>query len=156
MSCSRYADKTKKTKSFMLSSLSPKNPKYLKHSSSYYFCITCFVHVLSEYISCIQWMPNSHFFEQKFFCWFRYKKCSNFNNSARESAFCHLLWLQRSGLASGTVDGSGTIGNNMSWYLSLSQTSVNISTLYYIFHLVPEPDPVPFPASVNIFIKEIF
>ena len=39
--------------------------------------------------------------------------------------------------------GTGTIGNNGSWSLSLSRTSVNISTWYYTFHLVPVQVPVP-------------
>ena len=47
-----------------------------------------------------------------------------------------------------TLRGNGTIGNNGSWFLSLSQTSVNISTWYYIFHLIPVP--VLAPCSVNI------
>ena len=42
-------------------------------------------------------------------------------------------------------NGTSTIGNNGSWHPSLHQTSVNILTLYYIFHLYPAPDPVPFP-----------
>ena len=42
----------------------------------------------------------------------------------------------------------GTIGNNGSWSLSLSQTGVNISTWYYTFLLVPVL--VPSPCSVNI------
>ena len=43
-----------------------------------------------------------------------------------------------------------TVGNNRSWFLSLSRTSVNISTWYYTFHMVPVPVPDLFPCSVNI------
>ena len=43
----------------------------------------------------------------------------------------------------GTVDsrstGTGTIRNNGSWSMSLSQASLNISTWYYTFHLFPVP-----------------
>ena len=48
----------------------------------------------------------------------------------------------------GTESETGTIGNNRSWSLSLSWTSVNISTAYCTFHLVPVLVLVPFPCSV--------
>ena len=54
-----------------------------------------------------------------------------------------------------TRNGTGTIGNNGSWSLSLSQTSVNISKWSYIFHLVPVPVLVPLMCSVNIPLKSV-
>ena len=51
----------------------------------------------------------------------------------------------------GTGTGTGTIGNNGSLFLSMSWTSVNISTWYTTFHLMPVS--VPFPCSVNIPFK---
>ena len=44
---------------------------------------------------------------------------------------------------------TGTVGNNRSWFLSLSRTSVNISTWYFTFHLFPVAVLVPFRCSVN-------
>ena len=51
-----------------------------------------------------------------------------------------------------TVSGSGTgaIGSNGSWFLSLSQAIANNSTWYCTFHFVPVLIPVPFSCSVNI------
>ena len=58
--------------------------------------------------------------------------------------------LHRNRNGTGTVNRTGTyLGNNRSWSLSLSQTSVNISTAYYTFHLVDVPVLVPFPCSVT-------
>ena len=56
----------------------------------------------------------------------------------------------------GTVKGTGTIGNNGFFSLSLSQTSVNIFTAYCTFHLVPVPVPVPFPCSVTKLLQKGF
>ena len=46
-------------------------------------------------------------------------------------------------LAKGVRNRTDTIENNKSWCLSLSLTSVNISTAYCAFHLVPVRVPVP-------------
>ena len=51
-----------------------------------------------------------------------------------------LFTLHGSGTRTGTGNGTRTIENP-----SLHQTSVNILTLYYTFHLYPAPDLVPFP-----------
>ena len=48
----------------------------------------------------------------------------------------HTAWDQD---RDGTGNGAGTIGNNGSWYLSLSWISENISAWYYTSHLVPGP-----------------
>ena len=56
-----------------------------------------------------------------------------------------LFTLHGSGTRTGTGNRTSAIGNKGSWHPSLFQTSVNISTLYYTFHLVPLPDPVSFP-----------
>ena len=63
---------------------------------------------------------------------------------------CIVVLLHRNGNGTGTVNGTGThLGNNRSWSLSLSQTSVNIFTAYYTFHLVDVQVLVPFPCSVT-------
>ena len=61
-----------------------------------------------------------------------------------------LFTLPEKGTGVGKGNGTGTIGNNVSWSLFLFQTSLNISTWYYTFHLVPLPIQAPFPCSVNI------
>ena len=47
-------------------------------------------------------------------------------------------------------NGTGTLGNNESWSLSLSRASVNISRWHFSFHLVPVPIQVLLTSIVNI------
>ena len=61
-----------------------------------------------------------------------------------------LFTLRGNGTGTGTRKRTGTIGNNRSWSLSLSQISVNISTWYYTFYLEPVLVPVPFTCGLNI------
>ena len=56
--------------------------------------------------------------------------------------------LGRSGAWTGKGNGTGTVGNDRSWSLSLSQTSVIIYTWYYTLHF-PVLVPVPSPCSVT-------
>ena len=58
-----------------------------------------------------------------------------------------IFTLHRNGTRTSTGNCIGTIGNNWSQILPLAQTSVNISTWCYTFHV---PVPAPFPYSVNI------
>ena len=70
---------------------------------------------------------------------------------------CYCLFtLHGTGTGTNIGNGTGTIGNNGSCYLSLFQISMKISTLCNTFHLKTVPDPVPFPASVNIPLQGLF
>ena len=60
-----------------------------------------------------------------------------------------LFILHGNRTGTGTASDTGTIGNNGSWSLSLSRTSVDISTWYCTFHLVHVLVPVLFPCSVT-------
>ena len=67
-----------------------------------------------------------------------------------QNKFYGLFTLNGNGTGTARENITGTIGNNGFSFLSLSQTSVNISTWYYTFHLVPESVAAPAPCSVNI------
>ena len=64
------------------------------------------------------------------------------------------LWpihtTQDTGTEGGTGNGTGSIGNNWSWSLFLSWTSVNLSTsLQNLLVSLPFPVPIPIPGHVH-------
>ena len=60
-----------------------------------------------------------------------------------------IFMLYRNGTRAGTMIGTGTIRSNGYWSLSPSRTTVNMSTWYCTFYLVPVLNPTSVSISVN-------
>ena len=76
-----------------------------------------------------------------------YKRERPFVIKIQAMAYSHCVGT---GTGTGTGNKTNTLENNMSWFLSLSQSSLSISTWYYTFHLVSVPVLVHVPCTVNI------
>ena len=107
------------------------------------FFLQFIVHVIAEQSKISQYFINLKMQSES------YAK-STYNRLIAVAGLAYgLFTLHGYGTKTCTANRTGRIGNNGSWSLSLSLTSVNIFAWCCTFHLVPVPVTVLFSCSVN-------